>query len=154
VISDAEIRSPLLFSTPDPASYAYNKMWFAYPDRVAYRFRITLTDTGVCPIYDELNETFSLQPVYDRAAARTRPASDSALSVSSDSIRLSGLRQVSNGIEARLYDVSGRGGSAKLQVPSSVSEMIETDLRGTQIAKATDTVSLDPNEIKSIRLVI
>jgi hypothetical protein len=76
------------------------------------------------------------------------------LSVSSDSIRLSGLRQVSNGIEARLYDVSGRGGSAKLQVPSSVSEMIETDLRGTQIAKATDTVSLDPNEIKSIRLVI
>ena len=154
VISNTEIRSPLLFSTPDPASYAYNKMWLAYPDRVLYGFRITLTDTGVCPVCDELNETFSLQPVYDRAAARTRPASGSALSVSSDSVRLSALRQVPGGIEARLYDVSGKGGSAKLQVPASVSEMTETDLRGTPIAKATDTVSLGPNEMKSIRLEV
>ena len=154
VISDAEIRSPLLFSTPDPASYAYNKMWLAYPDRVPYGFRITLTDTGVCPVCDELNETFSLHPVYDRAAARTRPASDSAFSVGSDSVRLSALRQVPNGIEARFYDVSGRGGTAKLQVPSSVSEMTETDLRGKQIAQANDTVSLDPNEMKSIRLEV
>ncbi len=111
-IEGGDVRSPLLFSSPDVASYAYNKVWMSYPERVTYGFRLRLSDIEDVTQAREFSEPFSIQCVYDRSAVRTRPAEASGLSVNTTSAQVSSIRPVRDGVELRAFDVLGEGGSA------------------------------------------
>jgi hypothetical protein len=150
-LADREVRSPLLLSSPDPASYAYNKVWMSYPDRVTYGFRVRLGDVEDVVGAGDILENLSCQCVYDRAAPRTRPTSASALSLVSDSIRVSSIRPVEGGVELRAYEVLGKEGKATFL--SAGSEALkEVDLNGRVRGDAGSTLVFSAREIKSIKL--
>ena len=150
-LADREVRSPLLLSSPDPASYAYNKVWMSYPDRVTYGFRVRLGDVEDVVGAGEILETLSCQCVYDRAAPRTRPTSASALSLVSDSIRVSSIRPVEGGVELRAYEVLGKEGKATFLSAGSEAPK-EVDLNGRVRGDAGSTLVFSAREIKSIKL--
>jgi hypothetical protein len=148
-ISHREIRSPLLLSSPDPASYAYNKMWMSYPDRVDYGFRIRMGSTPP-PATSEWVETFTSQCIYDRTTPRTRLASDGVLCVGSDDLRVSSIRPVKGGVEARFFCVSEEPGDTGFQVSGIPSRHESIDLYGRKIEGGGGAVG---GEIKSIRFL-
>ena len=148
-ISHREIRSPLLLSSPDPASYAYNKMWMSYPDRVDYGFRIRMGSTPPLAT-SEWVETFSSHCIYDRATPRTRPASDGVVCVDSDNVRVSSIRPVTGGVEARFFCVSKDSSDTGFQVSGISSRHQSIDFYGRKIESGEVAVR---EEIKSIRIL-
>ena len=151
IVSGSEIRSPLLLSSPDPASYAYNKVWMSYPVRVNYGFRFFLGKPPDRVLVDEWVECFSAQCIYDRATPRTRPASESVFRVASDNVCVSSLRPVEGGVEARVFDSVGEGCEADLEVGKTAARLEVIDLHGRTIEVIDRSVSFSPGEIKSLR---
>ena len=136
------LRAPLLLSAPDPASYAYNKLWMSYPSQLTYAFRLSL-DSGPPTWGDRL----SCQEVYDRHRARTRPASQGTLCISPPAFRVSSVRPVTGGVEVRGHSASSE--LCRVEVDASVRST-RVDLRGRGDGESGTNWTIEPDEILTL----
>jgi hypothetical protein len=149
-IQDQDLRCSLLLSTPDPSSYAYNKVWLPYPDRLTYDFRIQLGEaSGVPPMVDP-SEDLSCQVVYDRSEPRSRPASRGTLEVESESVQVASVRPVEGDVEVCAYEAMGAPGRAVYR-SDCVDAGDEVDLQGSVRGVVGADVDFSQGEIKTIR---
>ena len=112
-LSQGEIRCPLLLSSPDAASYAYNKIWQTYPEHITYRFRVSRDGAAMLP--EDLTATeLSCQAVYDRKGERTRAASFTAFNLVSESVVVSSVRPTEDGVELCVHEALGSDGIASI----------------------------------------
>jgi len=106
-VDKQEIRCPLLLCSPDPASYAYNKIWLSYPERITYGFRIYGDRKPVVP-EDVTSTRLTCQAVYDRKARRHRPATGRGFTVDSESAMVAAVRPKDEDVEVLVYEMQGK----------------------------------------------
>ncbi|MBE82867.1 MAG: hypothetical protein CME21_09920 [Gemmatimonadetes bacterium] len=148
--ADGELRSPLLLSTADPASYAYNRIWMPYPEDVTYAFRLGLVEKERATQVVDRSGFLSCRAIYDRISARRRPASDSGLEIGSDSVSVTSVRSTSRGIECVLHNPSGSPGEARLS--HAGKEQMYVDVVGNRVEDADDLVQLDAGQVKAVMI--
>lgn len=144
-LTGKDVRIPMLLSTPDPASYAYNEVWPSYPDRVTYHVRLSV---GIDPSEGSghLGEPLTCRPVYDRSAPRTRPSEGSSLPVTADGVRVSSIRPAGDTVRLRAHGV-GRAGQLRA---ANGMVLAGLDLLGRETGERGAVIEVRAGDVKTI----
>lgn len=151
-VSGRCFRSPLLLSSPDPASYAYNKVWLSHPERLTYDFRICLNaETGNDRVGSIVSGDASLRcsVVYDRSSTRHRPPSSETLRVD-PTVRVLGVRPSGDGVEIALRDARGEKVGAVVCSGAIGDAGATVDFGGRAGEGVTREFEIGPHDLKNV----
>ncbi len=158
----AEIRSDLLRSCIDPASFAYRRIWRSYPDvcRGRYSIRRYAGDFRDGLAHRDgwtLNQPLSARVVYGDGSGGSLPDRLSFVALEGEGIVTTVIKPAEDGagFVVRAFETFGRPSSAHLSAYCEIVSVTEVDLLERTVRAADpDRVEFSPFEIKTLRLVL
>ena len=157
-----EVRSDLLRSCIDPASFSYRTIWRSYPDvcRSRYSIRRYAGDFRDGLAHRDgwaLNQPLSARVVYGDGPGDGLPDRLSFVALEGEGIVTTVIKPAEDGagFVVRAFETFGRPSSARLSAFFDIVSVTEVDLLERTVRAADpDHVEFSPFEIKTLRLVL
>jgi alpha-mannosidase len=159
-LQGAELRSEVLLSCPDPASYAYKVIWRHYPEEVVCRYSIRgyEGDFGNGLVFRdgwELGNDLRAACSHGAPSGRTLPAAASGVRLDGHGLVTTALKVSADGeaVVLRAFEALGVACQGRLTSMRPIREVREADLRERPAAAADpNAVPFAPFEIKVLRI--
>jgi alpha-mannosidase len=156
---DAEVRSDVLRSCPDPASFSYHRVWRRYPDQVKCRYSIRgyEGDFARGKAFQDgmsLNQSLDTRCVYDTQSPKSLPQRMSFVDLQGEGLVTTALKPAEDGdgFVLRAYEATGNPTQATLVTNGKHTQLMEVDpLERGSVELNPDAISFTPFEIKTMR---
>ena len=157
-----EVRSDVLHSGLDPASYTYNVIWRSFPEELtcSYSIRGYSGDFARGNAFRDgwnLGQRLSARVVYDTVSRKSLPDRMQFISLDGPGIVCTTIKRAEDGegLILRAYETVGRDCEARLVSCRDVVSVRETDLMERPVRDLDgDTIPFAPFEIKTVRVLL
>ncbi|MDA0746877.1 MAG: glycosyl hydrolase-related protein, partial [bacterium] len=157
---NGEVRSDILRSCLDPASYSYKRIWRSYPDVLSCRYSLRGYDGSLKEGLAHqdgwaLNQPFQAHVVYDREARKPLPDRMSFVRLEGKGLVTTALKAAEDGrgYVVRAYEALGQSCTARLETFGEVLQFAqEVDLLEHPRGEVDpSSIVFAPFEIKTLR---